>query len=71
LSNTAGQIFPFGNAPYYGDTYLSGRSVLAPLAATAPKLRPRVFAGRVLYLKPGESAAAASLPRGVPRLDGG
>jgi hypothetical protein len=70
LSNTAGQIFPFGNAPYYGDTYLSGRSVLAPVAATAPKLRPPGFAGTVLYLKPTASAAAASLPHAVPRLDG-
>ncbi len=70
LSNTAGQIFPFGNAPYYGDTYRNGASVLAPLAATAPKLRPPGFAGTVLYLKNPASAAAASLPRAVPRLDG-
>ena len=70
LSNTAGQIFPFGNAPYYGDTYRNGASVLAPVAATAPKLRPPGFAGKVLYLKNSASAAAASLPRAVPRLDG-
>jgi hypothetical protein len=70
LSNTAGQIFPFGNAPYYGDTYRNGGAVLAPVAATAPKLRPPGFAGTVLYLKTSASAAAASLPRAVPRLDG-
>jgi hypothetical protein len=70
LSNTAGQVFPFGNAPYYGDPYGSGGSFLARVAATAPELRPPGFAGTVLYLKYSASAAAASLPRAVPRLDG-
>jgi hypothetical protein len=70
LSNTAGQVFPFGNAPYYGDIYRRHQSVLAAVAASAPKLRPPEFAGTVLYLRHG-SQNAAMLPRGVPRLDGG
>ena len=64
LSNTVGQVFPFGNAPYYGDTYRSGRALLAPLAATAPELRSSGFAGAVLDLKSSASAAGATLPHG-------
>jgi ribosomal protein L24E len=70
LSNTAGQVFPFGNAPYYGDIYRRHRSVLAAVAASAPKLRPPGFAGTALYLRHG-SQNAAMLPHAVPRLDGG
>jgi hypothetical protein len=70
LSNTAGQVFPFGNAPYFGDIYRRHRSVLAAVAASAPKLRPPGFAGTVLYLKHG-AQNAAMLPHAVPRLDGG
>jgi hypothetical protein len=71
LSNTSGQVFPFGSAPYYGDIYLRGNTVLAAVAASAPKLHPPGFAGTVLYLKHGTSAANATLPHAVPRLDGG
>jgi hypothetical protein len=70
LSNTAGQVFPFGNAPYYGDIYRRMRSVLAAVAASAPKLRPPGFAGTVLYLR-HSAQAATMMPQAVPRLDGG
>ena len=71
LSNTAGQVFPFGNAPYYGDTYPRPLGARSRVAATAPKLRPVVFAGTVLYLKPCRERRGRTVPHAVPRLDGG
>ena len=71
LSNTAGQVFPFGNAPYYGDLYTLDASLLAPVVATAPKLRPVTIEGGVLELRSHAAIGSAGVPHAVPRLDGG
>jgi hypothetical protein len=71
LSNTAGQVFPFGNAPYFGDLYRFNPSLLAPVVATAPKLRPVTIEGGVLELRSHAAIGSAGVPHAVPRLDGG
>jgi hypothetical protein len=71
LSNTAGQVFPFGNAPYFGDLYRFNPSLLAPVVATAPKLRPVTIEGGVLELRSHAAIGSAGVPHAVPRLNGG
>jgi hypothetical protein len=70
ISNTVGQVFTFGNAPYYGDLYRHGVIIGPGVAATAPKLRPAGFAGKVVELRAHASLGRSSLPRAVPRLEG-
>ena len=69
LSNTAGQVFTYGNAPYYGDLYVWNVAPVVGVAATAPKLKPPGFAGKILDLKPNVSIDAAPRPHAEPRLD--
>ena len=57
LSNSMGQVFKFGDAPYFGDLFPRGIAISLGIAPTAPSVRTKLRSG-VIDQSPSQLAHA-------------
>ena len=65
MSNSVGQVFKFGDAPYFGDLFRRGIEISLGIAPTAPSVRTRLRSG-VIDQAPGALAHATAVSPAAP-----